>query len=66
MTKEEEIKLLETEIRNIFNKDFISDDLVITANLLINKWKKLSKWKEDKTPFLDNSIKSKFYDKRRD
>jgi len=54
MTKEQEIKNLETKIWSIFKKDYIPRFLEIEANTLINKWKVLTDWKTDNTPVLDN------------
>jgi hypothetical protein len=47
-----EKRLLEREIRFIFNRDYISNALVKAGNVLIKKWKKLVEWKEDDVPFL--------------
>lgn len=52
MTKEEEIKAIEKDIKTIFNKKFIPSYLVVKANTLIEKWKVLTNWKEDTTPIL--------------
>ena len=43
----EEKAHLEEEIRFIFNRDYISKDLVKAGNMLLRKWKKLVEWKED-------------------
>lgn len=47
-----EKRLLEREIRFIFNRDSISNTVVKAGNRLIKKWKKLVEWEEDTTPFL--------------
>lgn len=41
-----EIQNVETEIRSIFNKDYIPIFLVYKANSLLAKWKRLTGWKE--------------------
>jgi hypothetical protein len=45
-----EKRLLEREIKFIFNRDYISKALVKAGNRLIERWKKLVEWKEDDTP----------------
>lgn len=47
-----EKRLLEREIRFIFNRDSISNTVVKAANRLIKRWKKIVEWEEDTTPFL--------------
>ena len=47
-----EKRLLEREIKFIFNKEFVSKALVKAGNRLIERWKKLVEWEEDTTPFL--------------
>ena len=47
-----EKRLLEREIKFIFNRDYISKALVKSGNRLIERWKKLVEWKEDDVPFL--------------
>lgn len=71
MTKEEEIRALEIDIRSIFNKQFIPSFLVAKANTLIERWKFLTGWKEDTTPvlyeesFLDKTPYYQFDETRR-
>ncbi len=50
-----EKNLLEREIRFIFNRDSISNTVVIAGNRLIKKWKNLVEWEEDTTPFLKDN-----------
>ena len=52
MTTEEEIKAIEKDIRTILKKKFIPSLLVTKANVLIERWKVLTGWKEDTTPVL--------------
>jgi hypothetical protein len=52
---EDEIKTIEYTLRNIFNKDVIRRMDVIAANKLFEKWKMLTKHKED-TSFIVDSI----------
>ena len=43
----EKIEEIETDIKDIFDKDYIPYFLVNKANRLIKKWKKLTNWKEE-------------------
>ena len=52
----EKVKEVETEIRFIFNKDFIPSFLVQKANRLFTKWKLLTNWKEDDTPAYEEPL----------
>ncbi len=71
MTKEEEIKAIEIDLKNIFKKDFIPYFLVKKANNLLERWKILTGWKEDPTPaiyeetFLDKTPYYQFNETRR-
>jgi hypothetical protein len=47
-----EKRFLEREIKNIFNREFVSKALVIAGNRLIKRWKTLVEWEEDATPVL--------------
>ena len=47
-----EKEYLEREIKNIFNREFVSKSLVTAGNRLIKKWKTLVEWEEDTTPVL--------------
>jgi len=40
------LKEIETEIKFIFSKDYIPYFLVKKANILYNKWKKITNWEE--------------------
>jgi len=42
----EEIEFLEEEIKTIFYKDYIPDNLAKIGTKMINKWKQLTNWKE--------------------
>jgi hypothetical protein len=55
----EKIKEVETEIKFIFNKDFIPSFLVQRANRLFTKWKLLTNWKEDDTPAYEKPLEDK-------
>jgi hypothetical protein len=59
MTKEEEIKAIEVDLRNIFNKSYIPTFLVNKANSLIAKWKMLTGWREDPTPAFKDYLPNK-------
>lgn len=52
---EDEIKTIEYTLRNIFNKDVIKRMDVIAANKLFDKWKMLTKHKED-TSIVDSVL----------
>ena len=56
-----EIQNVETEIRTIFNKDYIPTFLVHKANSLLAKWKRLTGWKER----TDNPIQEPISDETR-
>lgn len=56
MTKEEEIKSIEWKIRNMFDKDKITDADIIDSSKLINRWKFLTNYVSDKTPVLSHTI----------
>jgi hypothetical protein len=55
----EKIKEVETEIKFIFNKDFIPSFLVQRANRLFTKWKLLTNWKEDDIPAYEEPLEDK-------
>jgi hypothetical protein len=55
----EKVKEVETEIKSIFNKDFIPSFLVQKANRLFTKWKLLTNWKEDDTPAYEEPLEDK-------
>ena len=46
MTKEEEIRAIEIDIRNIFKRTSIPTILVYKANSLLDRWKTLTGWEE--------------------
>jgi hypothetical protein len=46
------IEDIENEIKSIFRKDLINEGDIHLGNFLINKWKRLTNWVEDTTPFL--------------
>ena len=54
----EKVKEVETEIKYIFNKEYIPTFLVQRANRLFAKWKLLTNWKEDDTPAYQESNKT--------
>lgn len=56
-----EIQNVETEIKIIFNKDYIPTFLVHKANSLLAKWKRLTGWKER----TDNPIQKSILDETR-
>lgn len=56
-----QIQVIETEIRTIFNRDFIPTILVYKANSLLAKWKMLTGWKER----TDNPIQEPILDETR-
>jgi hypothetical protein len=51
-----EILRIENEIKHIFAKDKITDADIHLGKFLINKWKRLTNWVEDTTPFLKHTI----------
>lgn len=51
-----EIQNVETEIKTIFNRDYIPTFLVHKANSLIVKWERLTGWKVNNSPILDKPL----------
>jgi hypothetical protein len=56
---EEEIKTIEYTLRNIFQKDEITERDVINASILFQKWKRLTGYMEES--ILDEEPKNKKY-----
>jgi hypothetical protein len=57
MNPERKIRIIEFTVKRIFEKDKINDRNIILANKLFDKWKKLTKYKEDyEYPILDDIL----------
>ena len=49
MIKEDKILALEKSYRDIFKREFIPRYLIVKANRILEEWKYLTDWKEDKS-----------------
>jgi hypothetical protein len=57
MNTERKIRIIEFTVKTIFEKDKINDRNIILANKLFDKWKKLTKHKEDcEHPIFDDIL----------
>lgn len=59
MSNHQEIIILECRIKDIFKKDVITDVDVFIANRLIEKWKKLTNYKEEDSSEIETTIEKR-------